>query len=54
MSELVPKFVALLQQEQKIETRTPVQRIAGFTIVAAAVAVVAILIAAALHAQSRQ
>jgi hypothetical protein len=39
MSELVTKSVAQEQQEQKIETRTAVERIAGFTIVATAVAV---------------
>ena len=37
MSELVTKSVAQEQQEQKIETRTTVERIAGFTIVATAV-----------------
>jgi hypothetical protein len=31
MSELVTKSVAQEQQEQKIETRTAVERIAGFT-----------------------
>ena len=34
MSERVTKSVAQEQQEQKIETRTAVKRIAGFTIVA--------------------
>ena len=51
MSELVTKSLAHEQQEQKIETRTAVGRIAGFTIVATAVAVVAILAAAALYAR---
>ena len=53
MSELVTKSVAQEQQEQKIETRTAVERIAGFTIVATAVAVLAVLGAAALYAQSQ-
>ncbi len=50
MSELVTKSVA---QEQKIKTRTAVQRIAGFTIVATAVAALAVLAAAALYGQSQ-
>jgi hypothetical protein len=53
MSELVAKSVAQEQQEQKIETRTAVQRVAGFTIVATAVAVLAVLVAAALFAQGQ-
>jgi Cytochrome P460 len=53
MSELVTKSVAQEQQEQKIETRTAVERIAGFTIVATAVAVLAVLGAAALFAQGQ-
>ena len=53
MSELVTKSVAQEQQEQKIETRTAVKRIAGFTIVATAVAVLAVLGAAALYAQGQ-
>ena len=52
MSELVTKSVAQEQQEQKIETRTAVDRIAGFTIVATAVAVLAVL-ATAVYAQSK-
>ena len=52
MSELVTKSVAQEQQEQKIETRTAVERIAGFTIVATAVAVLAVLVAAAVYAQA--
>ena len=48
MSELVTKSVAQEQQEQKIETRNAVERIAGFTIVATAVAVLAVLAAAAV------
>jgi hypothetical protein len=56
MSELVTKSVAQEQQEQKIETRTAVERIAGFTIVAIAVAVLAILVvlvATAVYAQDK-
>ena len=53
MSELVTKSVAQEQQGQKIETRTAVERIAGFTIVATAVAVLAVLVAAALYAQGQ-
>ncbi len=53
MAELVTKSVAQEQQEQKIETRTAVERIAGFTIVATAVAVLAVLGAAAVYAQDK-
>ncbi len=53
MSELVTKSVAQEQQEQKIETRTAMERIAGFTVVATAVAVLAVLVAAALYAQGQ-
>jgi hypothetical protein len=53
MSELVTKSVAQEQQEQKIETRTAVERIAGFTIVVTAVAVLAVLGVVALFAQSQ-
>ena len=52
MSELVTKSAAREQQEQKIETRIAVERIAGFTIVATAVAVLAVLVAAAVYAQA--
>ena len=48
MSQLVTKSVA---QEQKIETHTGVEPIARFTIVATAVAVLAVLGAVALFAQ---
>jgi hypothetical protein len=51
MSELGTKSVAQEQQEQKVERRTAVKRIAGFTIVATAVAVLAVLVATALYAQ---
>jgi hypothetical protein len=53
MSELVRKSVVQEQQEQKIETLTAVERIAGFTIVAAAVALLAVLAATALFAQGQ-
>jgi|ERR1700722_5829410 len=53
MSELVTKPVAQEQQEQKLKTRNAVERIAGFTTVATAVAVLAVLCAAALFAQSQ-
>jgi hypothetical protein len=42
------------QQQQKIETRTAVDRIGGFTIVATAVAALAVLGAAAIYAQDAQ
>jgi hypothetical protein len=53
MSQLVTRSVAQGKQEQKIETRPGVQRIADFTIVATAVVVLAALGAAALFAQSQ-
>ena len=53
MSELVTKFVTQEQQEQKIETRSGVKRIAGFAIVATAVAVLAVLGALGLFAQGQ-
>jgi hypothetical protein len=53
MSELVTKSVAQEQQEQKIGTRTAVERIVGFTIVATAVAVLAVLVATAVYAQDK-
>jgi hypothetical protein len=53
MSELVTKSVAQEQQEQKIETRTAVERMAGFTIVATAVAVLTVLVATAVYAQDK-
>ncbi len=51
MSELVTKSVAQEQHEQKMETRTVVKRIAGFTIAATAVGVIAVLVATAVYAQ---
>jgi hypothetical protein len=53
MSELVAKSVAQDEQEQKIETPTAVKRIAGFTIVATAIAVLAVLVAAAVYGQDK-
>jgi len=53
MSESVTKSVPREQQEQRIKTRTAVKRIGGFTIVATAVAVLAVLGAVVLYAQSQ-
>jgi Cytochrome P460 len=53
VSEPLTKSVAQ-QQQQKIETRTAVERIGGFTIVATAVAALAVLGAAAIYAQDAQ
>ncbi len=54
MPELMTKSVAQGQQEQKIGTRTAVERIAGFPIgVAIAVAVLAVLAATAVYAQDK-
>ena len=53
MSRLVMKSAAQEQQEQRIETRTALERTAGFTIVATAVAVLAVLGAVVLYAQSQ-
>jgi hypothetical protein len=54
MSELATKSAGQQQQlEERIETRTTVKRIAGFTIVATAVAALAVLISAALFAQGQ-
>jgi hypothetical protein len=50
MSEPVTKS-AVQEQQQKIETRTAGKRIARFTVVAAAVSVLAVFVAAALFAQ---
>jgi len=49
----VTKSVPREQQEQRIKTRTAVKRIGGFTIVATAVAVLAVLGAVVLYAQSQ-
>jgi len=53
MSEFLTKSVAQEQQAQKIETRTAVARIAGFDLIATAVAVLGVLGAAALFAQGQ-
>jgi len=52
MSELVTKS-AVQEQQHKRETRTAVKRIAGFTTVATAVAVLAVLCAVAVYAQDK-
>jgi Cytochrome P460 len=49
MPELVTKSVAHKQQEPKTETRSFVERIAGFTLVAIAAAILAVPIAKAVH-----
>ena len=53
MTQLVTKSVAQGEQEQKIETRTAVERIAGSAIVAIAVAVLAVLVATGFYAQDK-
>src|SRR5208283_3857028 len=53
MSELATKSVAREQQELKIETPAVAERIAVFTIVATAVAVLAVLVAAVVYAQDK-
>jgi hypothetical protein len=53
MPELVRKSLAQEQQEQKIETRTAREHIAGFTIGATAVAALAVLVATAVYAQDK-
>jgi hypothetical protein len=53
MPELATKSVAEEQQGQKTETRSAVERIAGFTIVAIAMAVLVVLVAAAVYAQEK-
>jgi hypothetical protein len=53
MSDLVTKSVPQEQQEQRIETRTAVKRIGGFTVVATAMTVLAVLGAVALFAQGQ-
>ena len=54
MSELVTKSAAQEQQEQKIETRTALKRIAGFTIAAITTVMLAVLVASAVHARDAQ
>jgi Cytochrome P460 len=53
MPEPVEESVAQEQQEQKIETRTAVERIPGLTIVATAVVVLAVLVATTVYAQEK-
>src|SRR3984957_7222081 len=53
MSEPVTKSVGQEQQERKLGTRTAAERIAGLTIIAAAVAVLAVLGIVALFAQGQ-
>ena len=53
MSEFATKSVAQEQQEQRIETRTAVKLIGGFTIVATSVAVLAVLGVVVLFARSQ-
>ncbi len=53
MSGFSKKSVAQDQQEQKTGTRTATERIAGFTIVATAVAVLAVLVVTAVYAQDK-
>jgi hypothetical protein len=52
MSEFVAKSLGQEQQEPQIQTRNVVRRIAGFTVVAAAMVALALLGAAALFAKS--
>ncbi len=53
MSELVAKSVAQEQQEQKMEPRISVKRIAGRTVGATAIAVLVVLGAVSLYAQGQ-
>jgi len=53
MSELMTKSLAHEQQEQRLETRTALERIAGFTMVATAVALLAVLVATTVYAQDK-
>ena len=53
MPKLATESVAQRQQEQKIETSTAVERIAGLTISAIATAVFVVLVVAALYAQDK-
>jgi len=53
MPELVTKSVAQEQQDQKIKTRTAMERIAGFTIAVTATAVFAVLVATVVYAQDK-
>ena len=53
MFELVTKSGAREQQEQKVETRSALERIVGSAVVTTAVAVLAVLVTAALYAQGQ-
>ena len=53
MSEPLTKSVVREQQEQKIEPRIAVKRIAGFTIAATAVAILALLVATGFYAPDK-
>ena len=53
MSELLRKTAVRERQEQKIKARTAAERIVGFTIVATALAVLAVLVATAVYAQEK-
>ena len=53
MFKVVAKFVAKKPQEQKVETRTTVRRIAVFTIGLTAGAVLAVLVAPGVYAQDQ-
>jgi len=53
MSELMTKSVVQEEQKQKAGTRTAVQRIAGFTFLVIAIAVLAVLGVVALYAQDK-
>ncbi len=53
MAELVRKSVVHEERERKGQARTAVERVAGFAVVATAVAVLAVIVAAALYAQGQ-
>jgi hypothetical protein len=53
MRDLVKKYVAHLKQGRKMETRSAVRRFAGSTLVAAAVAVLAVVFATLVYAQDK-
>jgi hypothetical protein len=53
VSEFVTKSAAQQPQNRKVETRITVRRIAGFTMAATAVAVLAILVVTAVYAQGK-
>jgi Cytochrome P460 len=53
MSEFQKKSAAQDQQEQKTETRTAAERIAGFALVATAMAVLAVLVVTVVYAQDK-